>query len=103
MSGNISGHLRNWHNRLTRLLRPVPYLHQFNRTTMPLSNRTTQNLATALSPEVIDYIMRDERWVDFLQEIIPDAIEHKIGGIDEDLKFELSLCIMDKICFKVAS
>lgn len=70
---------------------------------MALSTRTTQNLATALSPEVIDYIMQDERWVDFLQEIIPDAIEHKIGGIDEDLKFELSLCIMDKISFKIAS
>jgi hypothetical protein len=38
-----------------------------------------------------------------MHEIIPDAIEGKIGGIDEDLKFELSLCIMDKISFKVAS
>jgi hypothetical protein len=70
---------------------------------MPLSNKTVQNLATALTPEVIDFIMQDERWVDFMHEIIPDAIEGKIGGIDEDLKFELSLCIMDKISFKVAS
>jgi hypothetical protein len=70
---------------------------------MPLSIKTTQNLATALTPEVIDYIFQDERWVDFMHEIIPDAIECKIGGIDEDLKFELSICIMDKIIMKSAT
>jgi hypothetical protein len=70
---------------------------------MALSNKTIQNLSAALTPEVIDYIFQDERWVDFLHEIIPDAIECKIGGIDEDLKFELSLCIMDKICLKSAN
>jgi hypothetical protein len=70
---------------------------------MALSNKTVQNLSAALTPEVIDYIFQDERWVDFMHEIIPDAIESKIGGIDEDLKFELSLCIMDKICLKSAN
>jgi hypothetical protein len=70
---------------------------------MPLSNKTIQNLANVLTPEVVDYIMDDERWVDFLMEIVPDAIQHKIGDVDEDLKYELSLCIMDKISFKVAT
>ena len=70
---------------------------------MSLSSSTIQNLSTALTPEVIDYIFQDERWVDFMHEIIPDAIENKIGGIDEDLKFELSICIMDKICLKSAT
>jgi hypothetical protein len=70
---------------------------------MSLSSSTIQNLSTALTPEVIDYIFQDERWVDFMHEIIPDAIENKIGGIDEDLKFELSLVIMDKIIMKSAT
>jgi len=70
---------------------------------MPLSNKTIQNLSSALLPEVVDYIMEDERWVDFLHEIIPDAVQDKLGDVDEDLKYELSLCIMDKISFKVAS
>jgi hypothetical protein len=70
---------------------------------MALSNKTVQNLSAALTPEVIDYIFQDERWVDFMHEIIPDAIGDKIGGIDEDLKFELSLCIMDKIILKSAN
>lgn len=70
---------------------------------MPLSNNTIQNLSNALAPEVIDYIFEDERWVDFLHEIIPDAIEDKLGNVDENLKFELAMCIMDKISFKFAS
>jgi hypothetical protein len=70
---------------------------------MPLSNQTVQNLSTALTPEVVSYIMEDERWVDFMHEIVPDAIQDVLGGIDEDLKFELALCIMDKISFRVAT
>lgn len=70
---------------------------------MPLSTKTVNNLSSALLPEVLDYIMEDERWVDFMQEIIPDAIRDKMGDVDSELVFELSLCIMDKISFKVAS
>lgn len=67
---------------------------------MALSAQTTSNLASALVPEVIDYIYEDERWCEFLHEIVPDALQHKLGPIDEDLKFELALCIMDRICLK---
>lgn len=66
---------------------------------MSLSNKTINDLAKALVPEVIDYIHSDERYVDFLQEIIPDAVQDKLGDIDEELRFELSLCIMDRIFF----
>lgn len=68
-----------------------------------LSNKTIQELSSALLPEVIDYIYEDERWIDFLHEIIPDAIEDKLGNVDENLKFDLGMSIMDRICFKVAS
>jgi hypothetical protein len=67
---------------------------------MALSNQTVLKLADALVPEVIDYIYEDERWVDLLHEIIPDAIQTKLGAVDEDLRFELALCIMDRIVMK---
>jgi hypothetical protein len=67
---------------------------------MALSEQTINNLADALVPEVIDYIYQDERWCEFMHEVIPDALQDKLGKIDEDLKFELSLLIMDRICFK---
>lgn len=67
---------------------------------MTLSNQTINNLASALVPEVIDYIYEDMRWCEFMHEVIPDALQDKLGEIDEDLKFELASCIMDHICFK---
>lgn len=67
---------------------------------MALSDQTVNNLASALTSEVIDYIYADERWCDFMHEVIPDALQDKLGQIDEELKYELAMCIMDRICFK---
>jgi hypothetical protein len=68
--------------------------------TMPLSANAFQNLSDTLTPEVIEYIEQDSRYVDFMQEIIPDALNAKMGQIDDDLKFELSLAIMDRIMLR---
>jgi hypothetical protein len=65
---------------------------------MTLSNKTVNALASALVSEVIDYIHEDERYAEFMMEVIPDAITDKMGNIDDDLRTELALCIMDKIC-----
>lgn len=67
---------------------------------MALSDQTISKLADALLPEVVAYIYEDNRWCDFLHEIIPDAVQENLGDVDEDLKFELALCIMDKILLK---
>jgi hypothetical protein len=67
---------------------------------MALSHQTINKLASALVPEVIDYIYQDERWCEFMHEVIPDALQEQLGEIDEELKFELAICIMDRICFK---
>lgn len=67
---------------------------------MALSNQTISNLASALVPEVIDYIYEDERWCEFMHEIVPDALKDKLGEIDENLQFDLAMCIMDRITLK---
>jgi len=67
---------------------------------MSLSNQTISNLASALVPEVIDYIYEDQRWCEFMHEVVPDALQDKLGEIDEDLKFDLAMCIMDRIGLK---
>ena len=66
---------------------------------MTLSNQTYNKLASALAPEVIDYIHKDERYAIFLHEIIRDAVVDKMGQIDDEVLLELSMCIMDKIFF----
>jgi hypothetical protein len=70
---------------------------------MSLSNSTIKNLSSALILEIVNYIMLDERYVEFLMEVIPDAIVEKLGNIDEDLKMELSMCITDRLYFKVSN
>ena len=64
---------------------------------MTLSTETFDKLSQALTPEVIDYIHKDERYVIFMQEIIPDALTEKMGQLEETLLFELSCSIMDSI------
>jgi len=67
---------------------------------MALSNQTISNLADALVPEVIEYIYLDERWCEFMQQVVPDALKEKLGEVDEELQFDLAMCIMDRITLK---
>ena len=67
---------------------------------MTLSNQTTRKLGIVLTSEVIEYIYQDERWIDFMHEIIPDAISEKMGNIDNDLLFELGMIVMENIQLK---
>ena len=64
---------------------------------MSLSNATFNKLADALKSEVVSYILQDERYVEFLMDMIPDAIQEKLGPMDDIVLYELSLCVMEKI------
>jgi len=72
-------------------------LHLFGRNLMSLSNKTIQNLAIALTPDVIDDIFTDERYVELMMEVIPEIVAEHLQTEDYDLVVELSQCIMDNI------
>ena len=65
-----------------------------------LSNTTIQKMSAALAPEVMDNIYSSEAFVTMMHEVIPDIITAKMGEIDDELLYELSLCVMDKIYLK---
>ena len=67
---------------------------------MTLSNKATNILAKAIAPKAADAIFADERWVDLMQEIIPEVVTKELGDCDDDLLFELSLCVMDRITLR---
>jgi hypothetical protein len=67
---------------------------------MALSNQTVNKLAIALTPEVINSIYADERWIDFMCEVIPEIVSEKLGSEDIDLVTEIGTCIMDNILLK---
>jgi hypothetical protein len=64
---------------------------------MALSNKTIENLAIALTPEVIEYIYVDERWMDFMIEMVGDAIKEKLGTDDITLVSQVGDCIIQNV------
>lgn len=69
---------------------------------MALSSKTYQNLADALTDEVIEYIHESNDYVEFMLNIIPEAIENKLGKVDLEVLQELSFCIMDRMFLQKA-
>lgn len=64
---------------------------------MALSSKTIGHLADTLSGEVVEYILEDERWTEFLIEMISDAIVAKMGTLDCDLHGDLAYAISERI------
>jgi hypothetical protein len=68
---------------------------------MSLSQNTIIKLSEALSKDVADYIMEDERFFDLMVELIPDAIHDKLGDVDMQVSADLSMCIAERLVLKV--
>ena len=64
---------------------------------MPLSNVTVSKLADALKPEIVQEIYESEEYFDIMTELIGKALEKKLGKCDENLFFDLGMCLMDRI------
>jgi hypothetical protein len=58
---------------------------------MKLSNKTYLNLAKALQDEVADYIRQDDRYIEFMMELVSDAIQSKLGTVHDEILMDLSL------------
>ena len=67
---------------------------------MALSSQTIIKLSDALSKDVAEYIMEDERFFDLMVELIPDAIHSKLGTLDDTVAAELSMCISERLVLK---
>jgi hypothetical protein len=70
---------------------------------MTLSVSTVRKLAETLTPEVVEDILTDSKVIELLHEIIPETIKNHMGEVEEDLLYELSLCIMDNIYLKTTN
>lgn len=56
-------------------------------------------IAKVLSPEVISYIenKKQEEFMELIQDSIVEFIDNNLGDIDEGLKFDIVISIMDRI------
>lgn len=64
---------------------------------MGLSNKTYNNLAKALVEEVSNYIRQDDRYAEFMMELIPEAIQSELGFVNDHVLLELSMCVLDRL------
>jgi hypothetical protein len=67
---------------------------------MALSQSTIIKLSEALSRDVADYIMEDERFFELMTELIPDAIHAKLGDVDMQVSAELTMCLSERLILK---
>lgn len=65
-----------------------------------LSEKTIQKLAIALTPEIINYIYADEGWVNYMIEVIPEAVATKLKTENYDLIHEISALIFEHLFLK---
>lgn len=64
---------------------------------MPLSRDSYENLSAALAQDVAEYIGEDDEWKEFLLGIVPKAIRHHLGDVNENVLFELTQEIAQRI------
>ena len=62
-----------------------------------LSDKAVKILADKIAPEVIESLAMSDAFIEFLHEQIPALIEEKLGEMDEDLYFDISMCVLDKV------
>jgi len=65
-----------------------------------LSTKGINILADALAQGVVDDIYASDEFINMLHETIPSAVTARLGDCDEDLLFDLSLAVMDRIILK---
>ena len=67
---------------------------------MPLSETTVSKLADVIKPDIVQEIYESDKYYDFMTELIGEALEKKLGKCDQDLFFDLGMCLMDRIELK---
>lgn len=67
---------------------------------MALSEKTIQNLSIALTPDVIDDIFQDERYIELMMELIPEFVAKNLQSEDYDMIVGIGICIIDNIVLK---
>ncbi len=67
---------------------------------MSLSATCVSKLVDALKSDVINHIYEDERYMELMTDLVSDALRAKLGDVDEDLFYELGMCLIDRIELK---
>jgi len=67
---------------------------------MKLSHSSVTKIADAIKPAIIEYLISDDNVTQALQDGVSEGIREIMGDMDDDLFFEISMLVFDRIEFK---
>ena len=62
-----------------------------------LSTKALSLLANTLAPKIAEQIMQSEEFTEFMHTLVPTLIDKEMGEMDDDLYFEISLAVMERL------
>ena len=65
-----------------------------------LSTKTLNLLADTLAPKVAEVLCSSEEFLEFMHKQVPGVIDTEVGEMDDDLLFDLSLMVMERIVLR---
>jgi len=67
---------------------------------MKLSHSSVTQIADAIKPAIIEYLISDDNVTQVLQDSVAEGIREVMGDMDDDLFFEIGMLVFDRIEFK---
>ena len=67
---------------------------------MSLSTKTVRNIADSIKKEIIDHIYQNETYASMMQQLLCEALDAKMGEMDDEIHFELGMILFDTIELK---
>ena len=67
---------------------------------MTLSNKAINLLADTLAPKVAEVLLSSDAFIEFIHSEIPAIVDTEVGEMDDDLLFDLSLAVMERITLR---
>jgi hypothetical protein len=67
-----------------------------------LSDKAYDLLAKALAPRIANAIQCSDKYIELMLDLVPDLVTTELGEMDDLVLYELCLCVIDKMCLKVA-
>jgi hypothetical protein len=67
---------------------------------MALSTKALNLLADSLAPKIAEELYSSEAFVGFMHNQVPAIIDAELGECEDDMMFDLSLLVMERIILK---
>ena len=65
-----------------------------------LSDKAYDLLAKSLAPRVANAIQCSDKYIELMLDLVPDLVTTELGEMDDEVLFELSLCVLDQMYLK---